>query len=107
MTKDQQPSQGHAIAMLNRRRLDAEILGGLTEICIEEIDEILAALHSTSEGRVEQMREALKPFADCCEFIDENEDDDEWAKFRLVIKNYRDARDALRPTSPTSVGEKE
>ena len=43
----------------------------------------------------ELLRAALQPFADCCEYIKKSEDDDEWAKFRLVIKNYRDARDAL------------
>lgn len=39
---------------------------------------------------------ALKPFADCCtQHIDPTEDDEEWAKFRLLIKNYRAAADVI------------
>lgn len=44
----------------------------------------------------ETLRAALQPFADCCEYIKKSEDDDEWAKFRLIIKNYRQARDVLK-----------
>lgn len=40
-------------------------------------------------------REALQPFADCCDQIADDEDDEEWAKFRLLIKDYRRARKAL------------
>ena len=57
----------------------------------EAIDHI-----TTLEAEIEVLREALRPFADCMEYIDDDEDDDEWAKFRLVVKNYRDARDALK-----------
>lgn len=32
---------------------------------------------------------ALKPFAECIEYINPEEDDEEWAKFRLLIRNYR------------------
>ena len=39
---------------------------------------------------------ALKPFAKCCEQIAPDEDDDEWAKFRLEIKDYRAADGALK-----------
>lgn len=42
-----------------------------------------------------QMREALRPFAGCVEFIGASEDDDEWAKFRLIIKDYRAAKAAF------------
>lgn len=41
------------------------------------------------------LRVALKPFADCCEYIDDDESDEEWAKFRLLIGDYRRARAAL------------
>jgi hypothetical protein len=34
---------------------------------------------------------ALQPFAECIEYINPEEDDEEWAKFRLLIKNYRQA----------------
>lgn len=39
---------------------------------------------------------ALKPFADCCEQIGDEESDEEWAKFRLLIGDYRRARTALQ-----------
>ncbi len=41
------------------------------------------------------LREALQPFADCVEQIKPDEDDEEWAKFRLLIKDYRRAAKAL------------
>lgn len=44
---------------------------------------------------IERLREALTPFAECCEQISEDEDGEEWAKFRLLIKDYRLARTAL------------
>ncbi len=51
---------------------------------------IRAHLEPTSE-----MVEALRPFADCCDQIADDESDEEWAKFRLLIKDYRAARQAL------------
>lgn len=56
---------------------------------------IRVALEKQAE-MIGRLRAALQPFADCCEYIKKSEDDDEWAKFRLVIKNYRDAREALK-----------
>lgn len=47
---------------------------------------------------VERLREALKPFADCCEYIGADEDDEEWARFRLIVSDYRRARAALART---------
>jgi hypothetical protein len=44
---------------------------------------------------VQGLVEALRPFAECAEQISDDEDDEEWAKFRLLIKNYRAARTAL------------
>jgi hypothetical protein len=41
--------------------------------------------------------EALRPFADCVEFIDPAEDDEEWAKFRLLVKHYRTAKHVVGP----------
>lgn len=41
------------------------------------------------------MRDALQVFAKCVEQIDSEEDDEEYAKFRLLIKNYRHAQSAL------------
>ncbi len=53
----------------------------------------LAAL----EAENERLRLAIKPFADCCDQIRADEDDEEWAKFRLLIKHYRAALAALTP----------
>ena len=43
----------------------------------------------------DRLRTALKPFADCVEQIGKHEDDEEWAKFRLLIKDYRRAKKAF------------
>jgi hypothetical protein len=43
---------------------------------------------------LEESFEALLPFAHCLQYIEVDEDDDEWAKFRLLIINYRDAAKA-------------
>ena len=51
--------------------------------------------HPITEAAGDALREALKPFADCCEYISDDEDDEEWAKFRLLIKDYRRAREAI------------
>jgi len=57
----------------------------------------LNAMPITAQAdEITRLRAALKPFADCCEYISDDEDNDEWAKFRLIIKNYRDARAALK-----------
>lgn len=51
-------------------------------------DRLAALLAEAAEGLIECL-EALKPFAECIEHINPEEDDEEWAKFRLLIKNYR------------------
>lgn len=51
-------------------------------------------------ARIEQLEAALRPFADCAAQIDSEESDEEWAKFRLLIKDYRRARAALTPVQP-------
>ncbi len=43
-----------------------------------------------------RLAEALRPFADCCEQIANDESDEEWAKFRLLVSDYRRAREALK-----------
>lgn len=48
---------------------------------------------------IAELREALKPFADCIDQIAPDEDDEEWAKFRLLIKNYRRAAAAYAAIS--------
>ncbi|OHC97723.1 MAG: hypothetical protein A2792_09820 [Sphingomonadales bacterium RIFCSPHIGHO2_01_FULL_65_20] len=52
-------------------------------------------LMGRAADEIERLRDALKPFADCCDQIADDEDDEEWAKFRLLIKDYRAARDAF------------
>lgn len=42
-----------------------------------------------------RMLAALRPFAACMEYIKPEEDDEEWAKFRLLIKHYRAAQAAI------------
>lgn len=59
------------------------------------LNELIPALTAQAD-EITRLRAALKPFADCCEYISDDEDNDEWAKFRLIIKNYRDARAALK-----------
>jgi predicted Zn-ribbon and HTH transcriptional regulator len=62
-----------------------------------------AALEAGCAGLVAEnarLREALRPFADCVEQIKATESDDEWAKFRLLIKDYRRAAKAVGLTLP-------
>lgn len=47
----------------------------------------------------EEVIEALKPFAVCVEQIASSESDEEWAKFRLLVGDYRRAAKALEPRS--------
>ena len=43
----------------------------------------------------EKLREVLIPFANCALQIDDSESDDEWARFRLTIGEYRKTQIAL------------
>lgn len=54
-----------------------------------------ATRHASAIEAVPDLLEALRPFAECAEQIGDTEDPEEWAKFRLLIKNYRAARDAV------------
>lgn len=63
----------------------------------------------TQQKENEALMAALEPFAKCCEQIADSEPDDEWAKFRLTIGDYRRAKVALealaRPTQSSGDGE--
>ena len=59
------------------------------------IDDGAVARATAAEAENAQLREALKPFAKCSEQIADDEDDEEWAKFRLLIKDYRRAARAI------------
>lgn len=48
-----------------------------------------------------EMAEALRPFAECAAQIADTEDDEEWAKFRLLVKDYRRAARAICPSNPS------
>lgn len=45
--------------------------------------------------QIKRLREAIKPFSDCIDQIPGDESDEEWAKFRLLVKHYRAARTAF------------
>lgn len=68
--------------------------GTLERLDLAEIRTALSAAEPAIRGD-EQIVAALKPFADCVEHIRDDEPDDEWAKFRLLIGDYRRARAAL------------
>lgn len=51
-------------------------------------------MSDTMIERLTACRAALAPFAGACEQISEAESNEEWAKFRLLIGDYRRARDA-------------
>jgi hypothetical protein len=60
----------------------------------------LAALLDEAGSALVQCLWALKPFADCIEQIKDEEDDEEWAKFRLLIKDYRLAAETFKKFDP-------
>lgn len=67
-------------------------LGRNGESVVGKADAPITALQS----RITALEKALEPFAACCEYIRDDEDDEEWAKFRLLIKDYRAAHKALK-----------
>ena len=75
-----------------------------SKILLEAADEItrLQAECEKLRARETKLVEALEPFAACADELDgspedgiEPTDDDEWAKFRLLVSDYRRARAAL------------
>jgi hypothetical protein len=62
-------------------------------------DRLAALLDEAGAGLVECLK-ALEPFAACAEQIDDKEDGEEWAKFRLLIKHYRSAAETFRKLHP-------
>lgn len=70
-----------------------EVIQMKTKLLVEAInreDEQAAQIEALRVAKL-----ALHPFAECCDQIDEAEDDNEWAKFRLIISDYRAANKAL------------
>jgi predicted Zn-ribbon and HTH transcriptional regulator len=60
----------------------------------------IEALPARNDERALKLAEALRPFAECVSQIKATEDDEEWAKFRLLVKDYRRAAKALDITLP-------
>lgn len=58
--------------------------GGACPICLT------SALERAERER-DEAQEALKPFAECVEQISGDKSDEEWAKFRLLVGDYRRA----------------
>lgn len=50
------------------------------------------------QARLAEAEGVVRPFADCVEQISPDESDEEWAKFRLLIKNYRAAARWIQET---------
>lgn len=53
------------------------------------------ALAALDASPIKEMAEALEPFAACVDQIKPGESDEEWAKFRLLVQDFRRARTAL------------
>jgi len=81
-------------------------------------DAFRARAHPAPSQSMDAVREALEPFAKCADYIDaddrarsEIEDgtyatpDDEWAKFRLLVSDYRRARSVLAALQAAGEGE--
>jgi hypothetical protein len=62
---------------------------------VEAHEAAMAERIAALEAEVARLQEAAQPFVNCCEFIADDEDDEEWAKFRLLVKDYRNLRKAL------------
>ncbi len=92
-----------------------EELAAFKEYCHKRMDDAGVPTHPAGEhsaagcrigdrfdiliGERDRLAAALQPFAECCEHIADDEDPEEWAKFRLLVKHYRAARAALdQPT---------
>jgi hypothetical protein len=60
----------------------------------------LAALLDEAGLALCECLKALEPFVACADQIDDKEDDEEWAKFRLLIKHYRSAAETFKKLHP-------
>lgn len=88
-----------AAAIMARLRQDGLIAWDQAELQDEwealTLTPMIAAEIERLTARMGELEAALKPFADCVDQINDDEDDEEWAKFRLLIGDYRRARRAL------------
>lgn len=85
--------RGDHVEKISGSKWRGKIVG---EYATELTPEGYAVESDTETGSVQiYPAKALRPFADCCDQIADTEDDEEWAKFRLLIKDYRRASQAL------------
>ncbi|WP_324694553.1 hypothetical protein [Novosphingobium sp. RL4] len=71
-----------------------DVIGMANAELVAHLRNLVPAILAMAEEN-KRLREALEPFAECCDQIADTEDDGEWAKFRLLVRNYRTARRAL------------
>lgn len=74
--------------------VDAAEIERLHGFSVANPDEILSTLR-TMQAKLDEAELALEPFANCVEQIAADESDEEWAKFRLLVSDYRRAASAL------------
>lgn len=68
--------------------------GSILRLSAEKITQLEAQL-AKLQADGDKLVGALEPFAECCGQIAKHESDEEWAKFRLLIGDYRRATQAL------------
>lgn len=103
--RDAAATYGRAVGIFTRLEC-REIIAGSNDDC--SVIQAFARHRIAAEqrGKLEGARlviEALTPFADCCDQIADDESDEEWAKFRLLIKDYRRARAAIHALDPAKI----
>ncbi|MEQ1491869.1 MAG: hypothetical protein ABL932_15100 [Terricaulis sp.] len=118
-------SEGEATDLLLLRELDAALRGKdlavaekVSALRDEELTELRMQLHRVEAdegftGRdlgsadvhlqiarllIIKLREALQPFAECASQIPADESNEEWAKFRLLVKDFRRAAHVMGAT---------
>lgn len=91
--------QAHTAALVEGAGELCERLNACAEDYWGELACEAAATIAALTAELARVKEALEPFAKCCEQIADDEDDEEWAKFRLLIKDYRRAARALDPAA--------
>jgi hypothetical protein len=88
-----------AITNLRDHQQQADEGGERVTVSRQALDEVITHLSAddTFIGGVDvdQVREALEPFAKAAAQIRDDEEGDEWMKVRLTVADYREARDAF------------
>lgn len=58
----------------------------------------LREFEQSVDAALEELRSALRPFAECAAQIPADESNEEWAKFRLLVKDFRRAAHVMGAT---------